>query len=233
VPKKPVPDTTVAPEDSLETGEYASPPCYQHEIDAVYQGVSAGDRDSVREWRKAQRRRLAFIRDGIDPGQRSAISAAVMDHLRKGFPLANSSIGFYWPLGAEIDLRPLMTELAGKGVQLALPAIVGRYEPLEFRRWRPGDALDSSGHWNIPTPFARKLLVPDLLCVPLLGFDESCHRLGYGGGFYDRTLAVPGFTPTTIGIAYEFGRLATIHPQEHDVPMHAIVTEQAVVHRKT
>lgn len=226
--KKPDRDSAEAPEDRLSPGEYASPPCYQHEIDAEYQGISADDWDSVRAWRKVQRKRLALLRDNLEPRQRDAMSAAVMDNLRGALSFEKSIVGFYWPLGAEIDLRPLMTELAGQGVQLALPAIVGRYEPLEFRRWRPGDELDSSGHWNIPTPGARKLLVPDLLCVPLLGFDEACHRLGYGGGFYDRTLAVPGFTPMSIGIACEFGRLATIYPQEHDVAMHSIVTELGV-----
>lgn len=230
--EKPDRDCTGAPEDRLSPGEYASPPCYRHEIDGGYEGISAEDWDSVRTWRKVQRKRLALLRDKLEPRQREALSAAVMENLRGAFPLAKSTVGFYWPLGAEIDLRPLMTELAGQGVQLALPAIVGRYEPLEFRRWRPGDALDSSGHWNIPTPGARKLLVPDLLCVPLLGFDEACHRLGYGGGFYDRTLAVPGFEPVTIGIACEFGRLATIYPQQHDVAMQAIVTERGVFHRK-
>jgi 5-formyltetrahydrofolate cyclo-ligase len=124
-----------------------------------------------------------------------------------------------------------MIELAGQGVPIALPAIVGRNVPLEFRQWQPGDELDDSGLWNIPTPKTRKVLIPTLLCVPLLGFDEDCHRLGHGGGFYDRTLAVAEFTPTTVGIAYEFGRLATIYPQIHDVAMQAIVTERQVTFR--
>jgi 5-formyltetrahydrofolate cyclo-ligase len=167
----------------------------------------------------------------MEPAERKRLAEAVMENLRRAFSLQTEIVAFYWPLGSEIDLRPLMTELAGSGLRLALPAIVGRSEPLEFRAWQPGDVLDDSGLWNIPTPGVRNIVIPTLVCVPLLGFDEDFHRLGYGGGFYDRTLAVPGFTPTTVGIACEAGRLATIYPQDHDIAMQAVVTERGVTFR--
>ena len=231
--KKTAPGNKDAGHRAPESGDTGSPPCYQHELDPSWQEIDARDWDSVRQWRKTQRARLALQRDNLDVRQREALSASVIRNLHDAFDLEARTVAFYWPLGSEIDLRPLMGELAGKGVTVALPAIAGRQEPLEFRRWRPGDELDDSGLWNIPTPRHRELVVPTLLCVPMLGFDEACHRLGYGGGFYDRTLAVPGFSPATVGIAYDFGRLRSIYPQAHDIAMQAIVTERLVLHRKS
>jgi 5,10-methenyltetrahydrofolate synthetase len=228
VTKKPIPGDSVRPTDNGETREFASPPCYQHETTSGYQGLSSDDWASVREWRKTQRTRLARLRDGMEPAERKRLSEAIMDNLPRAFSLQPEIVAYYWPLGSEADLRPWMTELAANGVRLALPAIVGRSEPLEFRAWQPGDELDDSGLWNIPTPKARNLVIPTLLFVPLLGFDEDLHRLGYGGGYYDRTLAAPGFTPTTVGVASEAGRLATIYPQDHDIAMQAVVTERGV-----
>jgi 5-formyltetrahydrofolate cyclo-ligase len=86
------------------------------------------------------------------------------------------------------------------------------------------------GVWNIPIPAERQVVPPGALLVPLVGFDSRGYRLGYGGGFYDRTLAALSPKPLAIGVGYEFGRLATIHPQPHDIPMDALVTEAGVVH---
>ncbi|MEQ9562786.1 MAG: 5-formyltetrahydrofolate cyclo-ligase, partial [Woeseiaceae bacterium] len=225
---KPKPGDSAQSGDQGEAREFASPPCYQHEIAPGYQGPSRDDWAGVREWRKAQRTRLSRLRESIEPAERNRLTESIMDNLRRAFVLQSEVVAFYWPLPGEIDLRPLVTELASKGARLALPAIVGKDEPLEFRRWKPGDELDESGLWNIPTPTVRDIVTPTLIYVPLLGFDKDCHRLGHGGGFYDRTLAVPGVAPVTVGIAYESGRLATIYPQEHDIAINAIATERDV-----
>ena len=230
--KKTGPESSDTSDDAVGAGDVTSSPCYQHELDPSWQEIDGRDWDSVRKWRKTQRSRLTLQRDGLDAGQREKRNASVIRNVRDAFDFQAQTVACYWPLGAEIDLRPLMAELAAQGVTVALPAIVGRHEPLEFRRWRPGDSLDDSGPWKIPTPRERDLVQPTLLCVPLLGFDEALHRLGHGGGFYDRTLAVPGFEPQTVGIASESGRLRTIYPQAHDVPMQAIVTEREVFRRK-
>jgi 5-formyltetrahydrofolate cyclo-ligase len=132
-------------------------------------------------------------------------------------------------LDGEIDLRPLMHKLVGRGADLALPVIVEKDRPMEFWAWDTKTRIQNQPIWNIPAPIERKLIVPSALFVPLLGFDRQGHRLGHGGGYYDRTLAVLQPKPLTVGIGYEFGRLETIHPQNHDVPMDVIVTEQGIV----
>ena len=95
------------------------------------------------------------------------------------------------PLPDELRIWPLLRRLAGSGVALALPVVQGKGLPLLFRAWKPGDSMDS-GVWDIPEPKADKPVVePDILLVPLLAFDRQGWRLGYGGGFYDRTLGAP------------------------------------------
>ena len=105
--------------------------------------------------------------------------------------------------------------------------MVEKRQPLEFWSWHPGMTL-ARGVWNIPIPVGRNPVQPTVLLVPLVGFDSAGYRLGHGGGYYDRTLATFIAKPFTIGIGYEIGRLETIHPQPHDVPMDAIVTERRV-----
>ena len=102
--------------------------------------------------------------------------------------------------------------------------------PLEFWEWRPGMKLDR-GIWNIPIPSERRLVQPDVLIVPPVAFDDGCFRLGYGGGFYDRTIAAFAVKPFCIGLGYERFRLPTILPQPHDLPMDVVVTEDQVISR--
>lgn len=142
--------------------------------------------------------------------------------------LRSACLGFYWPFQGEIDVRHLVCDFLSLGAQAVLPVVVEAQQPLEFWSWRPGMKL-SRGVWNIPVPGERSLLHPTVLLVPLLGFDEAGYRLGYGGGYYDRTLATFAKKPLSIGIGYELGRLETIYPQPHDIPMDAIVTESGVV----
>jgi 5-formyltetrahydrofolate cyclo-ligase len=99
---------------------------------------------------------------------------------------------------------------------------------MEFREWRPGIRM-VPGIWQIPVPAEGPPVAPDLIWVPLLGFDSAGYRLGYGGGYYDRTLGRASPRPFAIGIGYELVRLASIVPQPHDVAMDAIVTEEGVV----
>ena len=94
--------------------------------------------------------------------------------------------------------------------------------------WQTGEAL-SRGVWNIPIPAERRPCVPDIVISPVVGYDPACYRLGYGGGFFDRTLAALPARPRVIGIGYSSARLRTIHPQAHDIPMDLIVTEAGTV----
>ena len=140
--------------------------------------------------------------------------------------LPNPVIGLYWPIKNEINLLPWGRALAQReGVTLCLPVVVTPKAPLEYWRWTPGAAMQR-GFWNIPVPAQREMLSPDLVLAPLVGFDGDNYRLGYGGGYFDRTLAALEKRPIAIGVGYDFGALEMIFPQPHDIPMHAIVTER-------
>ena len=102
--------------------------------------------------------------------------------------------------------------------------MVDKKGPLEYRAWRPGEPL-VDGVWNIPVPERGAVVTPRVVLAPLVGFDPECYRLGYGGGYFDRTLAALGPQPLAIGIGFAIQELETIHPQPFDVPMDLIVTE--------
>ena len=132
-------------------------------------------------------------------------------------------IGVYWPIHGEPDLTAVYRLLAERGVRLALPVVVERDAPLVFYPWRPGDKLVADAH-GVMAPVERSVAVkPDLLVVPCAGFNARGYRLGYGGGYYDRTLAVEG-PPRTVGIAYAMCE-AEFAVDAHDMRMHAVITE--------
>jgi 5-formyltetrahydrofolate cyclo-ligase len=179
----------------------------------------------IKAWRKAERERLRALRARLPAAARADADAAIGERLWEDFPaLRRGVVGFYWPLEGELDLRELVVRLVAAGARAALPAIVAKGKPVEFWAWRPGEAM-AAGFWGIPVPAVREAATPAALLIPLVGFDGAGFRLGNGGGYYDRTLAVLDPRPLAIGVGYELGRLATIQPQPHDIPMDAIVTE--------
>ena len=131
----------------------------------------------------------------------------------------------YWPMRHEFDVRPLLTALHERGHPCALPVVMGRGQALVFRAWRPGDGLiDAAFGTRIPPPDAPAL-TPKLLLVPLLAFDDRGYRLGYGGGFYDRSLAaLPA--PVAVGCAFEAQRIDAVPIDHHDRRLDWIVTEK-------
>lgn len=180
---------------------------------------------SVRTWRVATRKDLIAKRSSVPLQERRSVQKATSDQIRSNFPELNDAVvGFYWPIKGEVDLRPLLQDLLKEGAEAALPVVVEKDQPLEFWQWHTEMKM-SRGLGNIPVPSERRPLLPTVLLIPLLGFDTSGHRLGYGGGYYDRTLAAFRLKPMTIGVGYEFGRLPSIYPQQHDIPFDAIVTE--------
>jgi 5-formyltetrahydrofolate cyclo-ligase len=179
----------------------------------------------IRSWRKARRAELIHAR--IDAGRRRRLAwdAAITAQLVRGVPnLQRLLVGIYWPFKGEYDVRVIAEALHGAGARLALPVVAEKNRPLVFREWRPGAKL-VPGVWGIPVPADGAAVEPGALLVPLVGFDGDGYRLGYGGGYYDRTLAAMKKKPLAIGVGFELAALPTIHPQPHDIPMDVIVTE--------
>jgi 5-formyltetrahydrofolate cyclo-ligase len=165
-------------------------------------------------------------RKAMTPAERTKAATAIAETLDRLVAERRSSmIGIYWPIQSEPNLIPWARALARRtGAVLCLPVVVVPKTPLEYWRWQPGDPM-RAGIWNIPTPAKRDVQLPDLVLAPLVGFDLANYRLGYGGGYFDRTLAARTRSPFAVGIGYAFCGLETIFPQPHDVPMNAILTE--------
>lgn len=220
-------------DDLADLGGFASPPCYAAEIAPDYfdpLGVDPAQARDVARWRQAERRRLRAESAQLSHAVRHSAEATLTAHLRSLLserfgPLLGRSVAGYWPTGGEPDLHPLLAELHEAGVTIALP-VAGT--PPAFRRWTPGAQM-AAGAWNIPEPPPEAPeLEPAILLVPLVGWTMDGDRLGHGGAYYDRVLALRAPRPFTIGIGFEHARLATIYPQPHDIPLDVILTEEGV-----
>lgn len=215
------------------SGRYASPPCLAADVAPEYFDPLATDLQQaidVARWRKAERKRLLTARQTMRVADRQAASAALAERLsdlianRLG-GAAGRILSAYWPIKGEPDLRNLMAELHGKGVILALPVVETRFAPLVFRRWTPETRM-VRGDWNIPVPpDTAERLIPDIALAPVVGWAQGGWRLGYGGGYFDRTLASLAPRPVTVGIGLQAACLPSIYPQPHDIPLDFIVTE--------
>jgi 5-formyltetrahydrofolate cyclo-ligase len=186
------------------------------------------DLAELRAWRRAERQRLLALRTAAPPALRRHWGQEIEGRLRSLLEQRPVGVlGVYWPFKAEFDPRPLIDWMIGRGAVIALPAVVDKKGPLEYRAWRPGETL-VEGVWNIPIPQTRNIVLPDAVLAPLVGFDRQCYRLGYGGGYFDRTLGALVPRPVAIGVGFELSQIDTIHPQPFDIPMNAIVTEDGM-----
>jgi 5,10-methenyltetrahydrofolate synthetase len=184
--------------------------------------------DDIKTWKAALRKELLARRTAVSDTDRAAWNAAITRHLIDGFPqLAGLTTGIYWPYQGEFDPRLAMHHFRSLGAMSALPEVVNKGEPLQFRQWWPGVAM-TTGVYDIPVPDGTGVVVPQALIMPPVGFDGAGFRLGYGGGFYDRTLASIAPRPLTIGVAYELSRVETIRPQAFDLAMDYVVTERGI-----
>jgi 5-formyltetrahydrofolate cyclo-ligase len=192
---------------------------------AIAVAGEAPERAEVMRWRKAERARIIAARLALAPGDRQRRSLAIARHLDDMIgDVAGHVIGVYWPFRGEPNLRRWMEGIVARGATCALPVVIARQCPLVFRSWRPGEPM-RGGIWNIPVPAEGADVIPDIVVAPVVGFDPRCYRLGYGGGFYDRTLAAMATPPRVIGVGFAFAAVPTIHPLPHDIAMDAIVTE--------
>jgi 5-formyltetrahydrofolate cyclo-ligase len=186
------------------------------------------DWNEIEAWRREQRKQLIDLRLALPLSQRRESSAKIEALIEHAFPfLQDMTIAFCWPYKAEVDVRFAIHRFRDRGATAALPEVTGKNRPLQSRKWWPGVSM-RSGPLGIPTPQDTDVVIPQAAIVPLNGFDLQGYRLGYGGGYFDRTLAALERKPLTLGVGFEIGRLSTIYPQAHDIPMDFIVTEAGI-----
>jgi 5-formyltetrahydrofolate cyclo-ligase len=180
-------------------------------------------------WRKAERRRLIDARLAIGAEVRRRYSTEIAEQLSEFIGvLSGRTVSAYWPFRGEPDLRPWIQGLTDLGARFALPVVVEKNLPLIFRIWQHGQRL-VPGIWNIPVPADGVEVIPDIIIAPVVGFDSANYRLGYGGGFFDRTLAALPSRPVVIGVGYAQAAIASVYPLPHDIPMDVIVTERGPI----
>lgn len=170
-------------------------------------------------------RRAAFDAGATAPEDLKARVLATLEFT------AGAVVSGYWPLGDELDLRPLLEALDARGCQVVLPTMTGKDRPLVFRDWKPGDELVPAGFGTLEPAPSSTSRAPDVLLVPLLAFDRKGYRLGYGGGFYDRSLAElrAAKRVTAVGTAFAGQEVEAVPHDHNDQPLDWIVTEREAI----
>ena len=190
------------------------------------------DFQDLKVWRKSQRERQIAARMALTAEQVEAARKSIDASLERSFPgLAGRRVAFCWPIRNEYDARFLARTLRERGALTALPVVIAPKQPLAFREWHPGVEL-AIGALDIPYPVGSQQVTPEAVLLPMNGWDSKGFRLGYGAGFFDRTLASLSPRPVVIGVAYEMARMETIHPQPWDIPLDYVVTERGVYRRE-
>jgi len=164
------------------------------------------------------------------PDEEHARASAVIEHHLENLLAARPPqvIAFCWPLRREFDCRPLVGRLLASGWGAAQPVVTAEAAPMVFRPWTPETPMTTDRH-GIPIPAGDQTVVPDVVLLPLVAFDAHGYRIGYGGGYFDRTLAVLAPRPFAIGVGFELARVTSVRPEPHDVRLDALVTETACV----
>lgn len=182
-------------------------------------------------YRAALRREKLAARLALDANTHTALSERVGAHLAAVLTTRPpQTLAFCAPVRGEFDARPLTSVLINRGWRAALPVVEAANSPMVFRTWTPSSAMGADRH-GIPIPLDGAAVLPDIVLLPLLAFDRQGFRLGYGGGYFDRTLASLVPRPLAIGIGFELARVADIRPQAHDLPLDMVITEAGVERR--
>ena len=167
----------------------------------------------------------------LHPSLRVEAARDAVAHFFDGLEIGQSEVvAAYWPIRDELDIKHLIARLMDGGQPVALPVVLGDEEPLDLRLWQEGAPLYEAGFGTLAPEDGAPRVEPDVILMPLLGFDRQGTRLGYGGGYYDRTLARLPKRPRLVGFAFARQEIDHIPRDAHDVPLDAIVTELGVRH---
>ncbi len=175
------------------------------------------------------RARALKKRAELGADQRADASARAAAHFLARVEIAeNATVALFFPIGDEIDCQLLVPDLLKQGCRICLPVVVGKDLPLIFRLWDGNSPLETAPFGTfVPDDSARET-VPDIMVMPLSGFDNRGNRLGYGKGFYDRTIAGLAKKPLLVGLAFGVQELERIEASPHDIPLDMVVTENGV-----
>lgn len=180
-------------------------------------------------FRAALRREKLAARMALDAITHLALSSRIEAHLAALLmPFPPQVLAFCAPVRSEFDARPLASLLIERGWRAAMPIVDTPDAPMSFRPWTPSSAMTIDRH-GIPIPAESQTIRPAIVLLPLLAFDPRGFRLGYGGGYFDRTLATLVPRPVAIGVGFELAQVPDIRPQAHDIPLDAVVTETGIV----
>ncbi len=184
--------------------------------------------NELRALRSALRSRLIAAREALPADIHAQLSRKVERHLGALVDALNPAVlAFCWPFRSEFDARALVSGRLPGGLHACLPVVMDNDSPLEFREWTPNSEMIED-RYDIHIPARGAALRPDAILMPLNGFDAAGYRLGYGGGYFDRSLAAIAPRPRAIGVGFELARIDSIRPQAHDLPMDFIVTEAGI-----
>ena len=184
---------------------------------------------TLTEEKRALRRSMLEWRGGLDREAREQAAAGVLERWRLERPVKTPTVvSGFWPMAEELDVRPLMMELFSHGCQLALPVVVAKKQPLVFRAWHPDDPLEAGVFGTLHPSPDRNVVEPDALIVPLLACDREGWRLGYGGGFYDRTLERLRARKniTAVGVAFDAQLLPDVPHGPEDQRLDWLLTDK-------
>ena len=179
---------------------------------------------------KAQLRREAHARrEALSTQYRADAAEQVARHFFDAIAFgADDVVAAYWRIRDELDCQPILVRLMDSGQRVVLPVVTGDETPLDMRVWEADQPLYEAGFGTLAPADSAPRAEPDIILVPLLGFDGEGTRLGYGGGYYDRTLAALSRKPLLVGLAFDAQELPDIPREDHDMPLDAVVTESGV-----
>jgi 5-formyltetrahydrofolate cyclo-ligase len=184
---------------------------------------------TIEQTKAALRIKAHAARALLDHDARAEAAQAAAEHFFRGIELGPADVvAAYWRIRDELDCQPILVRLMDSNCTVVLPAVSGPEAPLDLRVWEQGSALYEAGFGTLAPSELAPRAEPDLVIMPLLGFDSAGTRLGYGGGYYDRTLATMNKKPRLVGLAFAAQELEYIPRDSHDVPLDAVITEAGI-----